>query len=132
MRPTREHSERPVLITEAPVNADVEFDHRRKRYLLMMIIRALCIVGAATTFHISGWLAALFVVAAAVLPWAAVLLANDRPAKQELRFRRFAGSDVAPPEPAPLPVLWTKPVDRPAGQNPRPAGPDDKHWIIDL
>jgi hypothetical protein len=130
VRSTRDHSDRPVLITEAPVNADDEFDHRRKRYLLMMIIRALCIVGAATTFHLSGWLAALFVVAAAVLPWAAVLLANDRPAKQELRFRRFAGADVAPPEPTPLPVLWSEPTAEQARR--ARTGPDDKPWIIDL
>ncbi len=78
-----------MLITEAPVNADDEFDHRRKRYLITMIIRALCVVGAACTFNISGWLAAAFVVGAMVLPWCAVLIANDRPPKQQVRFRRF-------------------------------------------
>jgi hypothetical protein len=82
-------TDQPALITEAPVNNDDEFDRRRKRYLVMMTIRAACIVGAATTFQFSGWLAAAFVVAALVLPWSAVLIANDRPPKQELRFRRF-------------------------------------------
>lgn len=95
MRPQRPHSDRPILITEAPVNANDEFDRRRKRYLVMMGLRALCIVGAATTFRMSGWLAAAFVAAAVVLPWAAVLIANDRPPRQELRFRRFLGSDQA-------------------------------------
>jgi len=85
----RLRSEQPFLITEAPVNTDDEFDRRRKRYLIMMTIRAACIVGAASTFRLSGWLAAGFVVAALVLPWSAVLIANDRPPKQELRFRRF-------------------------------------------
>lgn len=89
MRPSRHPADRPILITEAPVNADDEFDHRRKRYLFMMTLRALCIVGAASTFHLSGWIAAAFVAAALVLPWAAVLIANDRPPKQELQFRRF-------------------------------------------
>jgi hypothetical protein len=89
VRPSRHQSDRPILITEAPVNADDEFDHRRKRYLLMMTLRAVCIVGAASTFSLSGWLAAGFVAAALVLPWSAVLIANDRPPKQELRFRRF-------------------------------------------
>ncbi|HST48301.1 DUF3099 domain-containing protein [Jatrophihabitans sp.] len=88
---SREPSDRPVLITEAPVNVDDEFDHRRKRYLLMMALRAVCIVGAASTFSLSGWIAAGFVAAALVLPWSAVLIANDRPPKQELRFRRFVG-----------------------------------------
>lgn len=95
MLPSRHPDNRPLLITEAPVNVDDEFDHRRKRYLVMMSLRAVCIVGAATTFQISGWLAAAFVVAAAVLPWAAVLIANDRPPKKELRFRRFVGSAEA-------------------------------------
>lgn len=57
----------------------------------MMSIRAVCIVGAATTIQLSGWLAAAFVAAALVLPWTAVLLANDRPPKRDLRFRRFVG-----------------------------------------
>ncbi|HEX8304680.1 MAG TPA: DUF3099 domain-containing protein [Jatrophihabitans sp.] len=92
MRPSRNPSDRPILITEAPVNADDEFDHRRKRYLLMMTLRAVCIIGAASTFSLSGWIAAGFVAAALVLPWSAVLIANDRPPKQELRFRRFVGA----------------------------------------
>ena len=78
-----------MLITEAPVNVDDEFDHRRKRYLITMIIRALCVIGAACTFNLSGWIAAAFVVGAMVLPWCAVLIANDRPPKQQVRFRRF-------------------------------------------
>jgi hypothetical protein len=91
VRPSKNHSDRPILITEAPVNADEEFEHRRRRYLLMMTLRAVCIVGAASTFSLSGWIAAGFVAAALVLPWSAVLIANDRPPKQELRFRRFVG-----------------------------------------
>src|SRR5206468_8857134 len=52
------HTDRPILITEAPVNADDEYNRRRRRYLIMMIIRALCVIGAASTFRYSGWLAA--------------------------------------------------------------------------
>ncbi len=95
MRLSRSPSDRPILITEAPVNADDEYDRRRKRYLVMMALRAVCIVGAASTFTLSGWLAAGFVAAALVLPWSAVLIANDRPPKQELRFRRFVGGQQA-------------------------------------
>jgi hypothetical protein len=95
VHPSRHRADRPILITEAPINADEEFEHRRRRYLLMMVLRALCIVGAASTFRVSGWLAAAFVAAAVVLPWAAVLIANDRPPKQELRFRRFLVPDSA-------------------------------------
>jgi hypothetical protein len=95
VRPSRNPADRPILITEAPVNADDEFDRRRKRYLVMMSLRAVCIIGAASTFSLSGWLAAGFVAAAVVLPWSAVLIANDGPPKQELRFRRFIGGQQA-------------------------------------
>jgi hypothetical protein len=94
VRPIKQHVDRPVLITEARRSGDDEFDHRRRRYLLMMGLRALCIIGAASTFQFSGWLAAAFVVGALVLPWTAVLIANDRPPKEAVRFRRFVeGSD---------------------------------------
>lgn len=95
---SRHHPDRPALITEAPINAKDEFDRRRKRYLVMMTLRAACIIGAASTFRISGWLAAFFVVGALVLPWSAVLIANDRPPKQELRFRRFLGGKADTPK----------------------------------
>ena len=78
-----------MLITEAPINVDDEFDHRRKRYVITMLIRALCVIGAACTVQISGWISLAFVVGAMVLPWCAVLIANDRPPKKELQFRRF-------------------------------------------
>jgi Flp pilus assembly protein TadB len=122
VRPSRNPAERPVLITEAPVNADDEFDHRRKRYLFMMALRALCIVGAASTFSISGWLAAGFVAAAVVLPWSAVLIANDRPPKQELRFRRFVVGDQAQRQ------LTSGDPQPPAADQPKPAEPR----IIDI
>lgn len=123
MRPSRHHTDRPILITEAPLNADDEFDRRRKRYLVMMALRAICIVGAASTFSISGWIAAGFVAASLVLPWSAVLIANDRPPKQELRFRRFVGGgDRAQRQ-------LTSGKDEPAaGQPPKPPTPT----VIDL
>lgn len=93
VRPTSRNPDRPILITEAPVNADDEYNQRRKRYLIMMIIRALCVIGAASTFRYSGWLAAAFIPAAVVLPWSAVLIANNRPPKQALKFRRFLPGD---------------------------------------
>lgn len=115
--PSRHQADRPILITEAPVNADDEFDRRRKRYLVMMIIRAVCIVGAATTFHLSGWLAAAFVAAALVLPWSAVLIANDRPPKRELRFRRFVvGNQDGPRQLLP----GAPPSTPPPGSSPPP------------
>lgn len=109
-----------MLITEAPVNVEDEFAHRRKRYLITMIVRALCVVGAASTYQISGWIACGFVVGAMVLPWCAVLIANDRPPKKELQFRRFvpgAGGGAreltAGPAPRPASEAGADGQDRP-------------------
>lgn len=55
----------------------------------MMGIRALCVLGAATTYHVSMILAMTFVVAGLVLPWCAVLIANDRPAKRRKPDLRY-------------------------------------------
>lgn len=78
----RSRGEQPALITTAPQNNDDEFDRRRKRYAVMMGLRALCVLGAALTYHISLVLALAFIVGGAVLPWCAVLIANDRPPKK--------------------------------------------------
>jgi hypothetical protein len=85
----RHQPDKVVLITEAGTSGDDSFDRRRRRYLITMTVRALCIIGAAVTVHLSGWLAAAFVAGALVLPWTAVLIANDRPPKEAVRFRRF-------------------------------------------
>lgn len=129
MRHLTRRADTPVLITEAPINVDDEFDRRRKRYLIMMIIRALCIIGAASTFHFSGWIAAAFVAAALVLPWSAVLIANDGPPKQELRFRRFLGGAGSGPKE--LTAAATSSRTAPPGQG-ADASDQDGPRIIDL
>jgi hypothetical protein len=72
----------PVLITSAPESNADEYDRRRKKYAIMMLSRALCVIAAASTYRVSLWLAMAFVVAGTVLPWCAVIIANDRPAKK--------------------------------------------------
>lgn len=89
--PPKADVNRPVLITDAPTNLDDEWTHRRNRYVVMMLLRALCVIGAALTYTISGWLAAVFVTGGVVLPWTAVVMANDRMPKEGVRFRRFFG-----------------------------------------
>lgn len=84
----RSHTDQPPLITTAPESSDDEFDKRRRKYLIMMAGRALCVIGAASTYRISLLLALAFVVGGAVLPWCAVLIANDRPPKK--RAKRIA------------------------------------------
>ena len=87
--------DQPVLITDAPESRDDEFDRRRKRYALMMAARALCVIAAAVTYQISWLLALALVVGGTVLPWCAVIIANDRPPKKARRMmqRRVGGPD---------------------------------------
>ena len=72
----------PVLITTAAESSADEYDRRRKKYAIMMSLRALAVIAAASTYRVSLWLAMAFVVAGTILPWCAVLIANDRPAKK--------------------------------------------------
>jgi uncharacterized membrane protein len=84
-------SDEPVLITSAPKNPDDEYEWRRKKYAIMMTLRALCVLAAALTYRVSIWLALAFVIGGMVLPWCAVIIANDRPAKK--RPERIAFRD---------------------------------------
>ena len=78
----RSHADEPALITSAPESGDAEYDRRRKKYAIMMSIRAACVVAAALTYRVSILLALGFVVGGMVLPWCAVIIANDRPARK--------------------------------------------------
>lgn len=80
----------PVLITEAEPSLDDQQAARRRKYGIMMATRALCLVLAAV-FYRTWWLLAIFVVGAVVLPWAAVLIANDRPPKKAQKINRYGG-----------------------------------------
>jgi Protein of unknown function (DUF3099) len=89
----RIRSDVPTVITNAPESAAREFEHRRRRYALMMASRAICIVIAALVYRVSGLLALAFVIGGGVLPWCAVIIANDRPPKK----RRARIGVVTPP-----------------------------------
>ena len=80
----RDNDSEPVLITEAQPSLDEQLSARRTKYLIMMSIRVVCLVLAATFYH-TPWLMAIFVVGAVALPWMAVLIANDRPPKKAMR-----------------------------------------------
>lgn len=88
----RRRSNQSILITEAQISQDDELAARKKRYLITMTIRALCLVAAAVSIKIV-WLALLFCALGAVLPWIAVLVANDRPPKKAEKVSRFRGGD---------------------------------------
>jgi hypothetical protein len=89
VRPTRQRRYGPVLITEAEPSLDDQYHARRRKYALMMGIRAVCLVLAAVFYRVP-WALPLLVAAAVALPWMAVLIANDRPPKKALRLNRFS------------------------------------------
>ena len=78
------------MITTAPESTDHEYDRRRKRYALMMALRAVCVVAAAATYHLSIVLALVFVVGGLVLPWCAVIIANDGPPRKRRASTGYA------------------------------------------
>jgi uncharacterized membrane protein len=80
----------PVLITEAEPSLDEQLAARRNKYLLMMLTRIVCLIAAAV-FYRNPWLLAVFVTGAVVLPWMAVLIANDRPPKKAAKVNRYGG-----------------------------------------
>lgn len=87
-------SQRAVVITDAQRSAHDELRSRQIRYLVMMSVRALCLILAAVLFSLNVpllplWLV-LCVVGMVVLPWLAVILANDRPPREQYRLRRRA------------------------------------------
>jgi hypothetical protein len=79
----------PVLITEAAVSQTDQHAARKKRYAITMAIRAISLVLAALTYSYSLWLMAVFAVLGTVLPWIAVVMANDRPPKKRLDVNRY-------------------------------------------
>jgi hypothetical protein len=86
----------PILITDARHSQDDQLRDRQVRYVVMMGIRVLCVVVGAVLVGVEApalwlWLP-LCGVGMILIPWLAVLLANDRPPKDEHRltgqFRR--------------------------------------------
>jgi hypothetical protein len=82
---------RPVLITGAAPSYEEEHRARVRKYLTIMAFRIPALILAALAY--GAWhngLISLAIVAASVpLPWAAVLIANDRPPRRPDEPRRF-------------------------------------------
>lgn len=78
---SRPAADQPVLITEAEPSLAEQHEARRRKYILMMSTRVVCLIVAACVYQVK-WLMALFAIAAVALPWMAVIVANDRPAKR--------------------------------------------------
>ena len=78
----------PVLITEAEPSQSEQHAHRMKRYALTMGIRLVCLILAAVFYKIV-WLMLILAILGTVLPWIAVVMANDRPPKKRVQVNRY-------------------------------------------
>ena len=84
--------EKAASITDAAMSLDEERRIRTIRYIVMMSIRALLVIVCGILVIVDApymvvWLP-LGVVGMALLPWLAVLLANDRLAQKPGRFTK--------------------------------------------
>ena len=77
-----------VLITEAEPSQAAQHAARKKRYALTMGVRIVFVVLAASFYQLV-WLMLIFAVLGTVLPWFAVIMANDRPPKKRLVVNRY-------------------------------------------
>ncbi len=81
---------RPVVITDAERSQRDQLRSRQLRYLVMMSVRAVCLVLAAVLVAAHAPLLWLFVpiclVGMVVVPWLAVIVANDRLPKPKYRL----------------------------------------------
>jgi Flp pilus assembly protein TadB len=85
-------SELPVRITTAAASRDDDIRMRQRRYIISMGIRTVCFVAAVIVGH--GLIMWLLIVAALLLPYVAVVMANAASNKTD----DFALRDVGRPE----------------------------------
>jgi hypothetical protein len=93
----KRNSQVPQITDARPSRAE-ELRYRERRYILMMCLRAVCIVAATIIIrqHVPlAWLwGTILVVGSLILPWFAVLLANDGAPKNS---RRYSVPDIEEP-----------------------------------
>ena len=99
----KKQPERPVLITDAARSQSEQFRSRQIRYVTMMGLRAACLIVGAVLISarpplLSVWLT-LCAAGMVLLPWAAVLIANDRPARSKTE-RAAAAAQRQRPQPS--------------------------------
>ncbi|MBC8091443.1 MAG: DUF3099 domain-containing protein [Pseudonocardia sp.] len=93
-------TDRPVLITDAPRSYEEQLAARKRRYATLMAGRLALFVLAAIAYPVSAWLAVGLLALSVPLPWMAVLIANDAPARK--------GEDAHRIAPAPRPQVQAR------------------------
>ncbi len=74
------HDHEVVRITTAATSREDEINARQRRYLLSMGLRTVCFVAAIV---VDGWLRWVLVAAALILPYVAVVMANNSATKSD-------------------------------------------------
>ncbi|MGX6602550.1 DUF3099 domain-containing protein [Micromonosporaceae bacterium Da 78-11] len=99
----KKQPERPVLITDAARSQEQQFHSRQIRYGIMMGLRVLCLIAGAILTSLKVPLLPLWwavcLLGMVMLPWMAVLIANDRPAKSKAERAATAAAAVEKPQP---------------------------------
>lgn len=90
-------SERPVRITTVAASREDDIRARQRRYVLSMGFRTLCFIAAVIIGE--GWVMWVLIVAALLLPYVAVVMANAASSKSDdFALREF--NDRRPQLPA--------------------------------
>ena len=103
---SRSRRDQTYVVTEARTGHSADVAYRERRYLIMMGIRTVCFVTAVLMFvnHL-GWLTAIPLVGALVIPYFAVIFANGgREPTSNRGFRQYQPN---------LPERYVPPTDRP-------------------
>lgn len=77
--PSRERREAPVRITTAAPNVADDISARQRRYVLSMLLRTACFLGAVLVGP--GWFRWVLIAGAVFLPYVAVVMANAMPSR---------------------------------------------------
>ncbi len=94
----RRDAARSHLVTSAPQSREAEFAARKRRYVLTMAARAILLVVALLCATVNIWLAIGVGIVSAVLPWIAVVMANEGPPKSSRYYRAARTPEPARPE----------------------------------
>ena len=95
-RALKRHHEDAVRITTAASSRADDIAARQRRYVISMGIRTVCFVSAVL---VDGWLRWVLVVAALLLPYVAVVMANNTDTKSDgfaLRDGDFGRPELPP------------------------------------
>jgi hypothetical protein len=109
---------KPAVITDARRSQHDQLRRREVRYVLMMSFRAVSLLAAAILVGVHAPLLWLWIpiclFGMVVVPWLAVIIANDAPPKEKYRFanRLRPAEEPAPrPQPALPPAPDNKVID---------------------